>query len=74
MRTTRRFRGLIDQAPEPRARIPAQPPVHRLAGHPITASHIRDRRTLIEHLEHSLKTLLHHPNSTNTAMGLLRSG
>ena len=35
--------------------------MHRLAGHPIAAGHIGDRRPVVEHLQHRLIALLHQP-------------
>ena len=34
--------GLVDQAGDPRARVAAEPVVHRLAGHPVAFRHVGD--------------------------------
>ena len=57
VRTRLRLRRLIHQTHQPTIGIAPQPPVHRLTGHPVAASHIGHRRTIVEDLERWHKTL-----------------
>ncbi len=61
MRARQRPRRPIRQPPKPVGRIAPQPVVQRLARHAIAASHVGDRRTIVDDLEHRLIALLHQP-------------
>ena len=50
--------ALVDQAGDSRGRIPAEPGMHRLAGHPIPLGHVDDGRP-VENFAHGLVTLFH---------------
>src|SRR5437773_2445812 len=49
-----------DRTP-PLTPIAAQPPMHRLAGHPIAYRHISDRGPVVQDLQHRRVPLLHQP-------------
>jgi hypothetical protein len=60
MRTAGRDHRLINQPGQALGRVTAQPPMHTLTRHTRTRRHLQDRHALIQDLEHSLITLLHH--------------
>ena len=60
MRTTIGLRRLIHQPRQTTTRIQAQPPMHTLPRHPISAPDLSDRRTVTKNLEHRRIPLLHH--------------
>src|SRR5581483_4101981 len=54
-------RGPVRQPRQPTlVGIPGQPLVHRLPRHPTPARHLRDRRALLQDLQHRPVPLLHH--------------
>ncbi len=61
MRTRQRPRRSIRQPRNPLGRVLPQAPMHRLTRHPETDRHIGHRRSIVQHLEHSLIALLHQP-------------
>lgn len=61
MRTRQRLRRPISQTSQTLDRIPTQPSMHRLARHAEPKRHVTDRRSVVDHLQHSCITLLHKP-------------
>jgi len=59
MRTRQRLRRLVGQPGQPAGRVPAQPAMHRLAGHPVAAGHVGHGGPVVEHLQHCLIALFH---------------
>ncbi len=65
MRTRQRLRRTISQTRQPVGCVLVQPRVQRLTSHPVTASDISDRRTMVQHLEHRLISLFTTLSSTD---------
>jgi hypothetical protein len=59
MRTRQRLRRLVGQPGQPAGRVPAQPTVDRLTGHPIAAGDVGHGGSVVEDLQHCLIALLH---------------